>query len=613
MCGIVGYLGPRKAAEVLLQGLKMLEYRGYDSSGIAYLWRNQIKTFKKEGKIASLESVLPPAQAAHCGLAHTRWATHGRVNDVNAHPHLSASGRVAIVHNGIIDNYTALKHELAEKGYAFRSETDSEVIAHLIEFYLDAFPAEAPEDAVRRTLARLVGTYGIIAVFTDHPDLLIGAKNGSPLVVGQGDGEIFLASDPAAFIGSTRNAAFLEDREMVIVRKNEWVTKTLQNEVVAREAEALNWSAEAASMGEFPHYFVKEIFEQPEALRRALGHGGRLLRDFGTAKLGGLNLDSRDLLDVKRVVFVAMGSALFAAQVGAYLLETVARIPAQAEDASEFRYRNPIVDKDTLYFAVSQSGETADTIQALQEVQQRGGRVLGIVNAVGSTIARLCKGGVYIHAGPEISVTSSKGFLGQMAVMTLLTLLLGRMRILSLARGREFIDSLLALPQLMEIALGQSPHIHNLARKYIAHKNFLYMGRGIQYPIALEGALKLKEISYVHAEGFSSGGLKHGPLALVGPGTPCVFLVTEGETLDKVLSNMQEVKARQGRILAVTNSDDARVASLADDVIKVPRTDELLAPFLTLIPLQLFAYYTAVELGVDVDRPRNLAKSVTTE
>jgi len=338
-----------------------------------------------------------------------------------------------------------------------------------------------------------------------------------------------------------------------------------------------------------------------------------LLPDFGTAKLGGLGLESRDLLDVKRVVFLGMGSALFAAQIGAYLLETVARIPASAEDASEFRYRNPIVDKDTLYFAVSQSGETADTIQALQEVQQRGGKVLGIVNAVGSTIARLCKGGVYIHAGPEISVTSSKGFLGQMAIMALLTLLLGRMRILSLARGREFIEALLALPQQLEVALQQSPHIHNLARKYIDHKNFLYMGRGIQYAVALEGALKLKEIAYVHAEGFSSGGLKHGPLALVGPGTPCVFLVPEGETFDKVLGNMQEVKARQGRIIAVTNSDDPRVTDLADDVIKVPRTEELLSPFLTLLPLQLFAYYTAVELGVDVDRPRNLAKSVTTE
>ena len=613
MCGIVGYLGPRKAAEVLLQGLKMLEYRGYDSSGIAYLWRNQIKTYKKEGKIANLETILPEAQAAHCGIAHTRWATHGRVTDANAHPHLSAHGRVAIVHNGIIDNYHALKNELMEKSYPFKSETDSEVIAHLVEFYLDSFPSEAPEDAVRRTLARLVGTYGIIVLFTDHPELLIGAKNGSPLVVGQGDGEIFLASDPAAFIGSTRNAAFLEDREMVIIKKNEWVTKTLQNEVVAREAEALSWSAEAASMGEFPHYFVKEIFEQPEAMRRALGQGGRLLPDFGTAKLGGLNLESRDLLDVKRVVFLAMGSAMYAAQVGAYLLETLARIPASSEDASEFRYRNPIVEKDTLYFAVSQSGETADTIQAIQEVQQRGGRVLGIVNAVGSTIARICKGGVYIHAGPEISVTSSKAFLGQMTIVALLALLFGRMRILSLARGKELIENLQAIPSLLEVALQQSPHIHNLARKYIEHKNFLYMGRGIQYPIAIEGALKLKEISYVHAEGFSSGGLKHGPLALVGPGTPCVFLITEGESFDKVLGNMQEVKARDGRIIAVTNSDDPRVAQLADDVIKVPYTEELLAPFLTLLPLQLFAYYTAVELGVDVDRPRNLAKSVTTE
>jgi glucosamine--fructose-6-phosphate aminotransferase (isomerizing) len=535
------------------------------------------------------------------------------VTDANAHPHLSAGGRVAIVHNGIIDNYHALKSELQGKGYSFKSETDSEVIAHLIEENLKTYPAEAPEDAVRRTLGRLVGTYGIIALFQDEPDLLIGAKNGSPLVVGQGNDEIYLASDPAAFIGATRNAAFLEDREMVIVRKNEWITKTLQNEVVAREAEALSWSAESAVLGEFPHYFVKEIFEEPEALRRALGHGGRLLSDFGTAKLGGLNLESRDLLDIKRVVFVAMGSALYAAQVGAYLLETVARIPATAEDASEFRYRNPIVDRDTLYFAVSQSGETADTIQAVQELQQRGGRVLGVVNAVGSTIARLCKGGVYIHAGPEISVTSSKAFLGQMAVAALLTLLLGRMRILSLARGREIIESLLDLPGLMEVALQQSPTIHNLAKKYLKYKNFLYMGRGIQYPIALEGALKLKEISYVHAEGFSSGGLKHGPLALIGPETPSVFLITEGDSFDKVLSNIQEVKARRGAVIAITNSDDPRLAALVDDVIRVPRTEELLAPFLTLIPLQLFAYYTAVELGVDVDRPRNLAKSVTTE
>ena len=613
MCGIVGYMGPRKATDVLLQGLKMLEYRGYDSSGMAYVWRNQIKVHKKEGKVASLEASLPETPSAHCGLAHTRWATHGKVTDANAHPHLSASGRVAIVHNGIIDNYHALKAELLGKGYAFKSETDSEVIAHLIEDNLKSYPAEAPEDAVRRTLGRLVGTYGIIALFQDEPELLIGAKNGSPLVVGQGNDEIYLASDPAAFIGATRNAAFLEDREMVIIRKNEWITKTLQNEVVAREAEALSWSAESAVLGEFPHYFVKEIFEEPEALRRALGHGGRLLGDFGTAKLGGLNLESRDLLDIKRVVFVAMGSALYAAQVGAYLLETVARIPASAEDASEFRYRNPIVDKDTLYFAVSQSGETADTIQAVQELQQRGGRVLGVVNAVGSTIARLCKGGVYIHAGPEISVTSSKAFLGQMAVMALLTLLLGRMRILSLARGREIIESLLALPGLMEVALQQSPTIHNLAKKYLKYKNFLYMGRGIQYPVALEGALKHKEISYVHAEGFSSGGLKHGPLALVGPETPSVFLITEGDSFDKVLSNIQEVKARRGPVIAVTNSDDPRLASLVDDVVRVPKTEELLAPFLTLIPLQLFAYYTAVELGVDVDRPRNLAKSVTTE
>jgi glucosamine--fructose-6-phosphate aminotransferase (isomerizing) len=611
MCGIVGYLGPRKAAEVLLQGLKMLEYRGYDSSGIGYIYRNQIKIYKKMGKIVNLEGILPEPQQAHCGLAHTRWATHGKVTDANAHPHLSQSGRVAIVHNGIIDNYNLLKAELQALGFVFKSETDSEVIAHLIEHAMNQ--NQGPEEAVRWALGRLVGTYGIIVLFSEHPELLIGAKNGSPLVVGQGEDEIFLASDPAAFIGMTRQAAFLEDREMVIIRKGEWITKTLQNEVVSRAAEALSWTAEASSMGDFPHYFVKEIFEQPEALRRAFGHGGRLMPDFGTAKLGGLNLESRDLLDIKKIVFIAMGSALYAAQVGAYLLENFARIPASAEDASEFRYRNPIVEKDTLYFAVSQSGETADTIQAVQEIQQRGGQVLGIVNAVGSTIARLCKGGVYIHAGPEISVTSSKAFLAQMAIMALLTLLFGRMRILSLARGREFLNNLLELPEKLEVALTQAPQIHNLARKYLSYKNFLYMGRGVQYAIALEGALKLKEISYIHAEGFSSGGLKHGPLALVGPETPCIFLLAEGETFEKVLSNIQEVKARDGKIITVTNSEDPRVAELSDDIIRVPRTEELLAPFLTLLPLQLFAYYTAVELGVDVDRPRNLAKSVTTE
>ncbi len=613
MCGIVGYLGPRKASEVLLQGLKMLEYRGYDSSGIGYIFRNQIKVYKKQGKILNLEGVLPEPQAAHCGLAHTRWATHGKVTDANAHPHLSQSGRVAVVHNGIIDNYVALKEELIKHGYQFHSETDSEVIPHLIELALTQNPQFSPEEAVRWALSRLVGTYGIVAVFADHPDLMIGAKNGSPLVIGQGKDEIFLASDPAAFIGMTREAAFLEDREMVIVRKNEWVTKTMQNEVVPRSAEELSWTAEAASMGDFPHYFIKEIHEQPEALRRAFGHGGRFLPDFGTTKLGGLNLESRDLLDIKRVVFIAMGSALYASQVGAYLLESVARIPASAEDASEFRYRNPIVDKDTLYFAVSQSGETADTIQAIQEIQQRGARVLGIVNAVGSTIARLCKGGVYIHAGPEISVTSSKAFLGQIGIMALLTLLLGRMRILSLARGKELLKNLEDLPCKIDAVLTQAPQIHQLARKYLNHTNFLFMGRGIQYPIALEGALKLKEISYRHAEGFSSGGLKHGPLALVGPETPSIFLLTEGDSFEKVLSNIQEVKAREGQVITITNSNDPRVAAISDDVLLVPHTEELLAPFLTLIPLQMFAYYTAVELGVDVDRPRNLAKSVTTE
>lgn len=610
MCGIIGYTGPRKALPIIVRGLKMLEYRGYDSSGIALSGRTSLKVYKKVGPLSCLEKILPSDSASHAGIGHTRWATHGGVTDANAHPHMASQGRVAVAHNGIIDNYQKLKAELEEAGVVFISKTDTEVIAHLTELYLD----EGPEAAVLKTLGRLQGTYGLAFAFRDFPDLIIGARNGSPLSVGIGEKEMFLASDPQAFAGHTKQAVFLQDREIAILRPNAWETRNFRNEILEKTALTMNWTDEEPDMGGMSHFLIKEILEQPESVARAFGQGGRLVPDFGTVKLGGLNLEKRELLDVDKVIFLGMGTALYACEIGAKLIETWARIPSAAMDASEVRTSNPIVGKNSLYFAVSQSGETMDTMTAVKEIQEKGGRVLGIINAVGSSLARLCGAGIYVHAGIEMSVASTKCFTTQIMAMTELALMLGRMRSVSLTQGQALVAEITGMPALMRKVLDEGREKARVwAERIKPFSSVLFLGRSYQAPIAMEGALKLKEISYIHAEGFAAGNLKHGPLALVHDGTPCIFLITKGDSLERVLGNMSEVKARGGTILCVSNSLDPRIAEIADDVWTVSETSDELAPLLTVLPLQLLAYETALSLGCDIDRPRNLAKSVTTE
>ncbi len=609
MCGIVGYIGEREAVPILLEGLKRLEYRGYDSAGIGLWHRKKLKIYKKEGKIAYLERSLPGKLPGKAGIAHTRWATHGKVNDINAHPHVSNNKKISVVHNGIIDNYAQLKTMLSKEGYSFKSETDSEVIANLVEKHLNG----DAEEAVKMALHQLEGTYGLIIQFSDHPDLLIGARNGSPLVVGVGDKEMFLASDVNAIIAHTRQVFYVEDHETVLVKKDSYSTTNTENLVIDKKIEQIDWELEAIEKGTFRHYMLKEIFEQPKAVKRSFGGGGRLIPSFGTAKLGGLNIDKKEYFDINYIVTFGMGTACFASKIGAYLLENLARIPSMAEQASELRYKNAIVRKDTLYFAVSQSGETLDTLAAMREIQHRGGRVLGVCNSVGSTIARESDGGVYIHAGPEIAVASTKAFTSQVTVFLLLSLMIGRMRDIPLSRGKEFVRDLQKIPDKIDAILQKSEEIKQISLKYVHSKNLLYLARGINYPVALEGALKLKEISYIHAEGFSAGDIKHGPIALVNPDTPSLFIAVKGETYDKILGNMEEIKARNGKVITITNQNDNRIKELSDDIIIIPECNELLSPLLTVVPLQLFAYYIADALGKDVDQPRNLAKTVTVE
>lgn len=607
MCGIVGYIGPRKAVSVLMQGLKQLEYRGYDSSGISILSGTSIKTFKKTGKLVNLESIVPDRSKAKSGIGHTRWATHGKVTDENAHPHTSNCGTISIVHNGIIDNYVSLKNELIEKGYEFNSDTDSEVLVHLIHSNMDGDPVEA----VRKSIARIDGTYGIGVIFTEYPDMLIGARNGSPLIVGVGDGEMFLGSDASAFIGMSKQAIYLDDGEMAVLTAKSYKTINQNNAEVDKKVEEVEIETTQSLKGDYPHFFLKEIHEQPDALRRAIS--GRLLPDFGSIKLGGLNLEKRDFFDIKRIHIIAMGTAMYAGQIGANVIETLARIPTQVFDASELRYSNPIVDKETLFIAVSQSGETADTILAVKEIQNKGGLVLGCINSVGSTLARLTHGGMYIHAGQEVSVASTKAFSNQVMLLTMFGLTLGRMRDVPLSRGKELVKGIMEIPDKVEEALKCAPIVDEIAKKYKDCSSFLFLARGTNYPIAMEGALKLKEVSYIHAEGFSAGGLKHGPLALVCPEIPSVFVITEGEYFEKMIGNIIEVKAREGKAIIVTTSSDERLKELADDYIKLPEVDELLSPLVNIIPMQFFSYYISLHLGRDIDQPRNLAKSVTVE
>jgi glucosamine--fructose-6-phosphate aminotransferase (isomerizing) len=607
MCGIIGYCGPKDAEKVLVEGLKRLEYRGYDSAGICVILNGELVLAKRKGKIRDLQSHIPENLAGNCGIGHTRWATHGEVNDVNAHPHADCTGRIAVVHNGIIENFATLKDRLIAEGHVFASETDSEVISHLVEKYYSG----DLEQAVKNALNLIKGTYGIVCTHADHPDLLVGARQGSPLVLGIGDGEMFLASDVTAIISHTKQVVYLEDGEVVSITSREYRTTDLHDQEIEKQVEHISWELEEIEKAGFAHFMEKEIFEQPESIKRAMQ--GRVDFEEATAHLGGLNMSTRDLLNVERVRIVAAGTSLHAGMVGMYLLESVARIPCTVEISSELRYRNPIVERNTLHFVVSQSGETADTLYAMRELQRKGATVLGICNVVGSTIPRESNGGVYIHSGPEIAVASTKAFTSQITVFYLFTLLLSRMRDMSFEAGQEFIQNLQSIPPKIETVLSRSKKIAEVARKYCSYKDFLFLGRGINYPVALEGALKLKEISYIHAEGYSAAELKHGPIALIGEDTPSVFLVSDDGLRDKVISNMKEVKSRGGRVIAVAVEGDEVIAEIADDVIEVPRVKECFYPLVMVVPLQLLAYYSAVELGRDVDQPRNLAKSVTVE
>jgi glucosamine--fructose-6-phosphate aminotransferase (isomerizing) len=615
MCGIVGYAGPRRAAPILLEGLKRLEYRGYDSAGICIGCKEgsdaeggyRLTAVKRIGKIQALRQVVPKDLPGSWGIGHTRWATHGGVTDLNAHPHLDASGKIAVVHNGIIENYRALREMLEGEGVVFKSDTDSEVIPHLVAKYYEG----DLETAVKAALGNLQGTYGIAVIHADEPGRIVGARNGSPLVVGVGDGEMLLASDVTAMIASTKQVVYLNDGEVVVLDPSGFRTTDRQDRPVDKHIEAVSWELGAIEKGDYPCYMEKEIFEQPESIARAIS--GRLDLETASAKLGGLNLDRRRLREISRVEVIAAGTSWHAGLVGARMLESVARIPAQAELASELRYRNPVVERDSLWFAVSQSGETADTLYALREIGRKGGHILGICNVVGSTIARESEGGIYVHSGPEIAVASTKAFTSQLAAFYLFTLLMARMRDMSMPEGLRFAEALSGVPAKVAEVLASRDEIQRIAKKYSRNRDFLFLGRGLMYPIALEGALKLKEISYIHAEGYAAGEIKHGPIALVAPEVPSLFLVPDDGLREKTLSNMKEIKARGGPIIAVGVEGDREVEAVADDFIATPKMDPRFYPFTMVVPLQLFAYFCALDLGRDVDQPRNLAKSVTVE
>ena len=616
MCGIVGYIGQRSAEPLLLEGLRRLEYRGYDSAGMSTLDGGQLRTIKRVGKI---NEGLAPALAATpmpgaTGICHTRWATHGPPSDANAHPHFDQSGRLALVHNGVIENYAALRQRLTKQGHTFRSDTDSEALAQLIGHYYDETPADGDARlviAVRRALGEVIGTYGIAVIHQDHPQLLVGARRGSPLVLGVGKGENFLASDVNAIVAHTRDVVYLNDFDVAVITRDNFQISSLTAGAVSRQISRVEWTADAAEKGDFAHFMLKEIYEQPQAVQNALR--GRVNHEESTSCFGGLNMTASQLRDVDRVIFCACGTAWHAGLVGEYLFEELARVPAEVEYASEFRYRNPPVDKGTLVFVISQSGETADTLAALRESQRKGHKTLAIVNAVGSTIAREADGGVYMHAGPEVGVAATKSFVSQLTVLALLALHMGRLRHLSAARGMEIIRELEAIPDKIQQVLKQNDHIRRIAEKYQRANDFLFLGRQFNYPIALEGALKLKEISYIHAEGYPSAEMKHGPIALISPEVPSVFICPRDAVYEKTFSNIEEIKARKGPIIAVATEGDTHIATKADDVIYVPPTVDYLYPFLTVVPLQMLAYHIAVLRGCDVDKPRNLAKSVTVE
>ncbi|HXG12441.1 MAG TPA: glutamine--fructose-6-phosphate transaminase (isomerizing) [Gemmataceae bacterium] len=608
MCGIVGYTGYREAESVLLEGLRRLEYRGYDSAGLATLTGAHLHLRKRAGRVADLAELLRRQPAPGCtGISHTRWATHGPATDANAHPHLGGHGDLAVVHNGVIENYAPLRQQLQADGFVFRSDTDTEVIAHLIAAHLNGDLVEA----VRQALAQLKGTYGLAVISRRHPGLLVAARLGSPLVLGLGQGEAFLASDPAALLGFTDQVVYLGDRQLAVLTPDDWHLLSSDRAPVAARVCRIDWDPGDADKGDFEHYMLKEIYEQPEALENALR--GRLDEAEASAHFGGLNIESRQLRQAERLILTGCGTSYHAALVGEYLFEEFARIPVEVEYASEFRYRNPPIDRNTIVVAITQSGETADTLAALRESKRKGHRTLAICNVVGSTIAREADGGIYLHAGPEVGVASTKAFTAQVAVLALLALYLGRMRHLSSLQGARMIQELRAMPDRVRQTLHCHATVERIARKYAHVTNCLYLGRQYLYPVALEGALKLKEISYIHAEGYPAAEMKHGPIALVDANTPSVFLVPRGAVFDKVMSNLEEIKARGGPVIAVACEGDDEVAARADEVIYIPEVPEYLQPLVAVVPLQLLAYHIALLRGCDVDKPRNLAKSVTVE
>jgi len=611
MCGIVGYTGPRQAVPLVLEGLKRLEYRGYDSAGVAVVRDNRIEVVKAPGRIAVLEQLLAGAPLeGHTAIAHTRWATHGAPNQSNAHPHTDCGGVVALVHNGIIENAGVLRAALTLRGHVFRSETDTEVVAHLIEERVAG--GSGLGEAVAAALHQVEGTYGVAVVSAREPGTIVAARRGSPLLVALGHGENFVASDASAVLAHTRSVIYLDDGDIAVVRPDDYRIFDLaaaQKDSIVTQVE---WDLAAIERGGYPHFMLKEIMEQPESVRNTLR--GRLLEEEGTVKLGGLNISDEDLLRVQRIVITGCGTSWHAGLIGEYMIEELARIPAEVEYASEFRYRNPIVDDRTLVIGMSQSGETADTLAALREAKRRGARTLGVINVVGSTIAREVDGGIYLHAGPEIGVASTKGFTSQIAALALITLKLGRLRALSVLQGRDVVRALTALPDLVERVLRTTaPQVERLAERLMGAAHVLYLGRGYNFPVALEGALKLKEISYVHAEGYPAAEMKHGPIALIDDRMPVVFIAPRDAVYQKVVSNVEEVKARGGRVIAIVTEGDTGLARLADERIEIPDTLDLLTPVLTTVPLQLLAYHIAVRRGCDVDQPRNLAKSVTVE
>ncbi|HKB89827.1 MAG TPA: glutamine--fructose-6-phosphate transaminase (isomerizing) [Opitutaceae bacterium] len=616
MCGIVGYVGKQKAASIILEGLKRLEYRGYDSAGLAIQQNGGIEVVKKAGRV----EVLSRQAAQHrltgtTGIGHTRWATHGGVTDANAHPHLSSDGKFALIHNGVIENYAGMRKFLIEKGYTFRSETDTEALVNLIAYHYAKEPESSERSnfltSVRKALLHVEGTYGIAVLCTDQPSEIVAARKGSPLILGVGDGEYIVASDVSALVSRTQNVVYLKDGEVVYLNSKNFTITTLAEEDVSPVVNRVTWTVEAAELGKYAHFMEKEIFEQPIALENSMR--GRFSEDGSTANFGGLNLNAAEFRSIERFQFCACGTAWHACLVAEHLIERFARVPVEVDYASEFRYRNMPLSSNTLFFVMSQSGETIDTLSALREARRKGYRVMAVTNVVGSTVAREADGGIYQHVGPEIGVASTKAFTSQLLISAMVALYVGRMRDMSFSDGVIYVNALKGVPDLVRKVLLQAPHIKEIAKRYAHYSDFLFLGRLSLFPIALEGALKLKEISYIHAEGYPAAEMKHGPIALISEKCPTVFFAPKSEIFNKLVSSIQEIKARRGKTIVITTEGCELPSGLADEVIYIPDCHEAVLPIVATVPVQLLSYYIAAELSRDVDKPRNLAKSVTVE